>query len=66
MVLNSHGSSNKSILVLYKVVNNEADNADHLFNAFSMPRDPKGPTLAAVKQYVRFLLFPLESNCIRN
>lgn len=39
-----------SILILYKVVNSEADNGDDIFNAFSMPRGPKGPTLATVKQ----------------
>lgn len=38
-----------NLIVLYKVVNSEADNSDYMFNAFSMPRGPKGPTLAAVK-----------------
>jgi len=47
-----------SVVVLYKVVNSETDNADSLFNAFSMPvTGPKGVTLASVKQYVQIIYF---------
>lgn len=43
-------AGNNSVLVLYKVVNGESDKDDPMFNAFSMPRTGKGPTLATVKQ----------------
>ncbi|KAL7574799.1 hypothetical protein ACA910_010644 [Epithemia clementina (nom. ined.)] len=54
-MMNGHGGSGKTILVLYKIVNSDGDGEDNLFNAFPMPRDPKGPTLASVKQHCRAL-----------
>jgi hypothetical protein len=50
MASNGAGNSGNNIIILYKVVNTEADNEDPLFNAFPMPRGAKGPTLATVKQ----------------
>lgn len=54
-MMNGNGSPNTTILVLYKVVNSDADSADPLFNAFSMPRESKGPTLTSVKQHCKAL-----------
>mmetsp|Transcript_1234 Transcript_1234/g.3475 ORF Transcript_1234/g.3475 Transcript_1234/m.3475 type:complete len:483 (+) Transcript_1234:64-1512(+) len=55
MVANGVGNPNSSLIVLYRIVNSESDSSDPLFNAFSMPRPKKGPTLATVKQNCRAL-----------
>ena len=38
----------QNIIILYKVVNH--DDTTDMFNAFSMPRTGKGPTLASIKR----------------
>jgi hypothetical protein len=49
MAENGNGNPRNDIFILYKVINSEGDNDDHIFNAFPMPRGQK-PTLATVKQ----------------
>lgn len=49
MATNGHGNPGNTIFILYKVINAEGDNDDHIFNAFPMPQGQK-PTLATVKQ----------------
>lgn len=50
MAANGHHHGGRSILVLYRVVNAEADSSDPLFNCFQMPY-VKSPTLNSVKQH---------------
>jgi hypothetical protein len=49
MATNGNGNPGQTIFILYKVINSEGDNDDHIFNAFPMPHGQK-PTLATVKQ----------------
>lgn len=50
MAANGQHHGGRNILVLYRVTNSETDNADPLFNCFSMPYG-NGPTLNSVKQH---------------
>jgi hypothetical protein len=46
-------SGNRSILVLYRVVNSDSDGCTPMYNCFRMPYG-SGPTLTVVKRYVYF------------